>query len=186
MRLVATAIPGCLRIVPEVHEDERGNLTKTFAASQLAAVGVDVPFREQFHSRSRRGVLRGLHVQLPPYDGAKLVVCALGEVFDVLVDLRRGSPVFGLPVSCVMKAPGDAVLVPAGVAHGFCAISEECLVCYSTTSEYVADADAGVRWDSVGAQWPEQEPLVSVRDGRLPRLDEFVSPFLYGSPGAAS
>ena len=186
MKVAATAVPGCLRIVPEVHDDERGSLTKTFVASSLAAAGVEVGFREQFHSVSRAGVLRGMHVQLPPHDGAKLVVCARGEVLDVVVDLRRGSPAFGRPVSCTLRAPGDALLVPAGVAHGFWVVSDECLLCYSTASEYDSQADGGVRWDSIDFAWPEERPLLSARDARLPTLADFASPFVFAAEGASS
>jgi dTDP-4-dehydrorhamnose 3,5-epimerase len=183
MKLAATAIPGCFVVTPDSHSDVRGGLTKTFAASHFADAGLTAPFREHFHSWSRHGVLRGLHVQAPPHDGAKLVVCAAGEVLDVVVDLRAGSPAFGRPLSHSLRGPGDALLVPAGVAHGFYVVSDECLVCYSTTAEYTTPSDDGVRWDSVGAPWPDRDPLVSQRDAGLRPLSEYESPFVYALAG---
>lgn len=184
MNLTATTIPGCLVVAPDAHTDARGSLTKTFAASRFAKAGLTAPFREHFYSRSRRGVLRGLHVQAPPHDGAKLVVCALGEVLDVVVDLRVGSPSFGRPLSHRLHGPGDALFVPAGVAHGFYVLSDECLLCYSTTAEYAPPSDDGIHWESVGAPWPDHDPIVSPRDARLRPFTDYRSPFVYAPAGA--
>lgn len=183
MKLVATAIPGCFAVAPDLHTDARGGLTKTFACSRFAEAGLTEPFREHFHSWSRRGVLRGLHVQALPHDAAKLVVCASGEVFDVVVDLRVGSPLFGRPLAHRLRGPGDGLLVPAGVAHGFSVVSDDCLMCYATTAEYAPLCDVGVRWDSVGASWPDRAPLVSQRDAGLPPLSAYDSPFIYTPAG---
>ena len=179
-----TTIRGCYAVSPETHEDSRGSLTKTFVASALADAGVAQPFREHFHTRSGRGVLRGMHVQAPPADGDKLVVCVLGEALDVLVDLRIGSPSYRRVASFELRAQGPSLLLPAGVAHGFYVTSDECIVAYSTTYEYAAESDGGVHWASIGFDWPDKSPVVSTRVDHLPPLADYDSPFVYRPDGA--
>lgn len=182
-----TDIPGCYAVSPESHDDSRGSLTKTFVASALADAGVAVgPFREQFHTCSGRGVLRGMHVQAPPADGDKLVVCVFGEALDVVVDLRVDSPGYRRVTSFELRARGDSLLVPAGVAHGFYVTSDECIMAYSTTYEYAAESDGGVHWASIGFDWPDENPVVSTRDERLPRLADYGSPFVHRLDGTLS
>jgi len=184
MMLAPLEVPGCLRVVADVHDDARGSLAKPYVATTFAAAGVWEPFRELFHSSSHAGVVRGMHVALPPDDGVKLVVCVVGEALDVLVDLRRGSPAYGRPAAFNLRGPGDGLVVAAGVAHGFAALTEGCVMSYGTVGEHAAATDAGVRFDSIGFAWPFDRPLVSERDAALPTLAEFVSPFVFGpEPG---
>jgi dTDP-4-dehydrorhamnose 3,5-epimerase len=179
MMLIPLSVPGCLRVVTDVHGDPRGSLVKTYVATTFAAAGVRPPFRELFHSSSHAGVVRGMHVALPPDDGFKLVACVAGEALDVLVDLRRGSPAYGRPVSVTLRGPGDALVVAAGVAHGFAALTEGCVMSYATTGEHATGTDGGVRFDSIGFAWPFERPVVSDRDAALPALGEFASPFVF-------
>jgi dTDP-4-dehydrorhamnose 3,5-epimerase len=186
MMLTPLDVPGCLRVAADVHHDARGSLAKPFVATTFAAAGVWEPFRELFHSSSHAGVVRGMHVALPPDDGVKLVACEAGEALDVLVDLRRGSPVYGRAVPLALRGPGDALVVAAGVAHGFAALTEGCLMSYATAGEHATDTDAGVRWDSFGFAWPFEQPLVSERDAGLPALAEFESPFVFEAERGAT
>lgn len=178
MKIAATRLPGCFELQALVRSDERGSFVKTFHAPTFAAAGLRTDFAEEFHSVSRRGVLRGLHFQLPPREHAKLVHCPHGEVFDVAVDLRRGSPTEGEALTLHLSAAqGNALYLPPGLAHGFQALSDEALVAYAVTSVHAPDLDAGIAWDSVGVDWPLPEPLVSERDRAFPALEDFRSPF---------
>lgn len=181
MKLTPLDVPGCLLVAADVHEDPRGSFAKPFVATAFSAAGLREPFRELFHSSSHAGVVRGMHVVLPPDDGAKLVACVAGEALDVLVDLRRGSPAYGRPVSLALRGPGDALVVAGGVAHGFAALTEGCVMSYATVGEHAAGTDAGVRWDSIGFVWPFERPNVSDRDAALPALSAFASPFVFSS-----
>jgi dTDP-4-dehydrorhamnose 3,5-epimerase len=178
-----TNLPRCLEVLPRVRPDARGRFVKTFHAPSFEAAGLPTLFRETFFSESRRGVLRGMHFQLPPFVQEKLVYCPAGRVLDVLVDLRVGSPTFGRVASFELGADDVRMLfVAAGVAHGFCALSEPAVMAYHVTAPHSPSHDAGIRWDSVGFDWPVREPLVSERDQALPRLADFVSPFRFAEP----
>jgi dTDP-4-dehydrorhamnose 3,5-epimerase len=181
-----TSIPGCVELELPASLDRRGDFVKAYQASAFEAVGLDLPIREIYLSRSARGVVRGLHFQLPPHDIAKLVWCPRGTLFDAVVDLRAGSPAFG--AHCVVELSDErhnALFVPKGCAHGFAACSEDAIVAYAVDGEFDADCDAGIRWDSAGIAWPVTDPVLSDRDAGLPRLEDFESPFVFaGEPGA--
>lgn len=170
-------------VEPTVHGDERGFFVETFRANLLHDAGVREVWLQDNHSRSGRGVLRGMHFQLPPGQ-AKLVRCARGEVLDVAVDIRRGSPTFG-KWEAVELSDRNArmVYVPIGFAHGFCVTSEVADVVYKCSNYYVADIESGFAFDDpdVGIEWPELELLVSDRDRQAPRLSEIADdlPFVY-------
>jgi dTDP-4-dehydrorhamnose 3,5-epimerase len=173
-----TGIAGCHLVVPTVHADDRGVLVKTYLESAFADRGLPTHFPEQFYSRSRRGVVRGLHVQLPPAAQDKLVCCVAGEVFDVVVDLRAGSPTYGRHASFSLTAEAwQLVYVPVGLAHGFAAVSDQATMAYLATAEYAPGTDGGIRWDSAGVDWPVDAPVVSTRDAGLPPLGEYRTPF---------
>jgi dTDP-4-dehydrorhamnose 3,5-epimerase len=168
---------------PYVRGDERGSFTKVFQESVLADLGLPTVIREQYHSSSIHGVVRGLHFQVPPHDHAKYVFCLAGQVIDVAVDLRPESPTYGRHVTFELDAArGNGVFLPRGFAHGFAVVSEEAILLYMQTSEYAPDHDAGIRWDSAGIDWPIADPILSARDAGLPPLSDFVSPFT--DPGA--
>ena len=181
MRLEETAIPGCFMVHAENHRDERGTLAKTYHAGVCAAAGLPLTIAEQFHSWSRRGVLRGMHLQGPPAHGTKLVVCLVGEVLDAVLDLRRGSPAYGRHATAELLGERcDGVLIPGGVAHGFYVTAESALLTYSCSYAHDSQLDIGVRWDSAGIPWPVSDPILSARDKALPALSEFESPFAFG------
>lgn len=182
MKFLPTFIPGCLKIVYDARSDDRGHFIKTVQSSLFTAQGLENDFREQFYSVSRRGVVRGMHFQLPPYDHAKLIHCMQGTILDVIVDLRMGSPAFGLSLAVELTEDEPAAFhIPRGCAHGFCALSESATTHYAVTSEYRAESDVGVHWQSLGIIWPvsEREAIVSPRDAMLPPLPDFHSPFRF-------
>lgn len=181
MQIVETSIPGCLELVPPVFRDERGLFVKTFHAPLFSEHGLVTDYAEEFYSVSRRGVLRGLHFQLPPHDVTKLVWCLAGRVLDVVVDLRVGSPACGRHVAVELSSErANMLYIPTGLAHGFLSLEDNTVMMYKCTQVYSAEHDTGIRWDSAGIAWPEASPLVSARDGRFPSLADFSSPFLYG------
>lgn len=169
-----TGIDGLILIEPEVHGDERGFFLETFSDGVWRALGVETGFVQHNHSRSRRGTLRGLHFQTSPGQ-AKLIRCARGEIFDVAVDLRRGSPTFGEWRGFRLDDRDHRQLfVPVGFAHGFCVISKEADVTYLVSSSYDPATEAGIRWDDpqVAVEWPVEDPLLSDRDREAPALAE--------------
>ncbi len=180
MHIADLALPGCRAITPFVFDDERGRFVKTYHAPSFRKMGIDDVFVEDFYSISRRGVVRGLHFQVPPAQANKLVTCIEGRIFDVLLDLRRGSPTYGRHLTLTLDGTaGTLVYLPAGIAHGFCALTEGAVVLYRMTAVHAADCDKGIRWDSAGIEWPVQAPILSKRDAAFPTLAEFSSPFTY-------
>jgi len=141
-------------------------------------------FAEQYYSVSENNVLRGLHFQTPPHDHHKLVTCVEGNVFDVVVDLRKGSRTYRQHQSLALNgARGESVFVPSGCAHGFYVRSKSATMFYNVTTSYVASHDTGIRWDSAGISWPSARPVVSDRDAALPALSEFDTPFVVPARG---
>lgn len=178
--LTPSSIDGCCEVQPRVMEDARGRFVKVFHEDAFRALGLETHFAEEYYSVSHRGVVRGMHFQLPPADHAKVVYCVQGEVFDVVLDLRVGSPTYGQTASFHLSAEqGNYVYIPRGMAHGFCATSETATLVYKVTSVYTPASDTGIRWDSIGVSWPADAPLVSDRDAGLISFADFVSPFVY-------
>lgn len=165
-------LPGVVVVEPQVFGDARGSFMETYHAGKFAEAGIGEAFVQDNHSVSRRGVLRGLHFQARLPQG-KLVRVIRGEIFDVAVDLRRGSPRFGRWHGEVLSAANRRMLyVPPGFAHGFCALSDQAAVLYKCTELYVPELDRGVRWDDpdLGIAWPVTGPVLSEKDARWPRL----------------
>jgi dTDP-4-dehydrorhamnose 3,5-epimerase len=177
------SIPGCYEITPPVYKDHRGVFTKTFNADVFGVYGLQNVFKEQYYTHSNQGVLRGLHFQIPPADHAKLVCCLKGEVLDVMLDLRVGSPKYAQHEKIrLSSASSNTVYLPAGIAHGFYTISDSLLL-YNTTTSYARELDCGIRWDSLDIQWTSGGvPIISKRDSELPLFNEFISPFTYKEP----
>jgi dTDP-4-dehydrorhamnose 3,5-epimerase len=174
MEVVNTPLPGVLLIKPRLFGDARGFFLETFSAARYAGVGVPGPFIQDNVSLSQRGVLRGLHLQ-HPFGQGKLVSVPAGEVFDVVVDVRAGSPTFGRWFGASLNGENQHQLyVPPGFAHGFCALRDNTLFSYKCTELYHRETELGVRWDDpdLAIEWPVVGPAVSEKDGRLPRLRE--------------
>nr|AAO88956.1 dTDP-6-deoxy-D-glucose-3,5-epimerase [Vibrio cholerae] len=158
MKIIDTKIPDVKIIEPKVFGDERGFFFESFNQQQFeAAVGYPVHFVQDNHSKSTKGVLRGLHYQLAPHAQAKLVRCVVGEVFDVAVDIRKSSPTFGQWVGVHLSAENKRQLwIPEGFAHGFVTLSETAEFLYKTTNYYSPQCEGAIRWDDskVGIEWP--------------------------------
>jgi dTDP-4-dehydrorhamnose 3,5-epimerase len=165
------AIPDVLLITPRVCTDNRGFFMETYKRSEFAAAGIGEVFVQENHSRSRRGVLRGLHFQQPPQAQSKLVRVISGKIFDVAVDLRPGSATrwVGVELSAESRT---LVYIPVWCAHGFCVLSEHAEVVYHTSTEYSPEDESGIMWNdpAVGVRWPIANPIVSDRDKRWPLL----------------
>jgi dTDP-4-dehydrorhamnose 3,5-epimerase len=185
VKLRKTAIPGCFEIEYVAHLDARGSFVKTFRATAFRDLGLETDFREAFYSTSSEGVLRGMHFQLPPFDGAKLVYCLHGEVLDVALDLRKGSDSFGQSTAFHLSSNRpSAVYIPRGVAHGFLGMQGPATLVYIVSAEYEPNSDTGILWNSFGFEWPTASPVLSVRDRTFSPLADFDSPFTF-SPDEA-
>lgn len=172
MKIIETDLPGCLVIEPRVFQDERGVFFESFNADRLAEHGLRPTFVQGNVSTSSHGVLRGLHYQWPKPQG-KYVSVVEGEVWDVAVDIRRGSPTFGRWTAVVLSAENRRHFwVPEGFAHGFVALSKRAVFTYLCTATYDAAADANIRWDdpNLAIDWPVSEPQLSPKDARAPFL----------------
>ncbi len=179
---IITDIPGCFEIVPWKIEDARGYFVKTYLRSLYLSLDLETEWREEYFSVSKRGVLRGLHFQLPPHDHAKLVYCPAGEVLDVVLDLRIGSPMYGRHLLLSLTAKkANMVYIPSGCAHGFYTVSESATMMYKVETEYEPSSDAGLLWNSAGIPWPDNNPLLSLRDTQFIPVSRFHSPFFYKS-----
>jgi dTDP-4-dehydrorhamnose 3,5-epimerase len=174
-------VVGAHELVFELATDRRGTLVKLFQSSTFAGAGLPFEVAELFVSRSRRGVLRGLHFQAPPADVAKVVACIEGSVLDAVVDLRENSPTYRQHTVLELSAArANAVYVPHGCAHGFLVTSDDALVAYLQSGEYDPTREGGVLWSSAGIQWGADEPVLSERDRGFPGLLELESPFPSG------
>jgi dTDP-4-dehydrorhamnose 3,5-epimerase len=182
MEIRETTIPGCFEILPHRFSDERGYFVKTLHRDIFIQHGLETEYAEEYYSWSHHGVLRGLHFQLPPSDHVKLVYCVVGEVMDVVVDLRVGSPCYGkFALFDLSAARGNMIYIPRGLAHGFYVNGEHALMMYKVTSTYAAELDTGILWSSVGIPWPDTTPVISPRDGGFLPLAAFDSPFNFNN-----
>jgi dTDP-4-dehydrorhamnose 3,5-epimerase len=184
MQLLPTRLEGPKLIQPAVHGDERGFFCETYRSSVFAELGIREPLVQDNQSRSRRGIVRGLHFQIAP-GISKLVRCARGSILDVVVDLRRGSPTFGQWEAFQLDDQNmHLAYCPIGFAHGFCVLSEEADVVYKQSGYYDAELERAIRYDDpdVGIEWPAGLDLVpSQRDAQAPLLREVAAeiPFEY-------
>jgi dTDP-4-dehydrorhamnose 3,5-epimerase len=176
------AIPDLILIEAKAFVDERGFFSETFQRSEFLKHGIPYSFVQDNHSRSRRGVLRGLHYQKQPAAQAKRVSVIRGEILDVVVDIRKGSPFYGLWTATVLSDQNHrSLFIPEGFAHGFLVLSEEADVVYNVTAEYSAEHERGIVWNdpTIGIAWPIRAPLLSPKDARLPALEDADNNFLY-------
>ncbi|TPG10841.1 dTDP-4-dehydrorhamnose 3,5-epimerase [Sphingomonas oligophenolica] len=171
-------------IKPKRYEDARGWFAEVYSIRDFAARGIHTEFVQDNHSLSvPRYTLRGLHFQTPPCGQDKLVRCVRGRIYDVAVDVREGSPTYGQWVSAELSAEnGHQLFIPTGFAHAFLTLDRDCEVSYKCSGLYAPHHDGGIRWDSLGIDWPMPggtAPELSIKDANLPTLDEFDSPFPY-------
>ena len=175
MEVVATPLIGVLILEPSIAWDERGFFSESWSRREFAkAIGLDVDFVQDGQSGSKRGVLRGLHYQVPPAQQAKLVRVVTGSVFDVALDLRQSSPTFGQWFGVELSSEDHRqVWIPSGMAHGYVATSDWAVVCYKATAYYSPVSERAIRWDDpdVAINWPlENDPLLSEKDAEALHL----------------
>jgi dTDP-4-dehydrorhamnose 3,5-epimerase len=176
MEVSATPLPGVYRVDPRVFVDQRGFFTETWQANRYAQAHIAGPFVQDNHSRSTYGTLRGLHYQLAHPQG-KLVWVVQGKVFDVAVDIRRGSPTFGQWHGEILSGENHRQLyIPAGFAHGFCVLSPSADFYYKCTDFYAPGDEYGLRWDDprLAIPWPITTPQLSEKDAAYPTLDTIL------------
>jgi dTDP-4-dehydrorhamnose 3,5-epimerase len=174
VRVVPTEIAGVLIIEPHVHHDERGFFVETYHADRYRRHGIEGPFVQDNHSRSLGGTLRGLHLQVR-HAQSKLIRVVEGEIYDIAVDARRGSPTFGRWVAITLSAENFMqCYIPAGFAHGFCVMSAVAQVEYKCTDFYDRASEIGIAWNdpALGIPWPIARPVLSERDQQNPTLAE--------------
>ena len=179
MKVIETILPGVLIIEPKVFGDHRGFFKETFQAERYREAGIDLPFVQDNHSRSQRGVLRGLHLQKTRPQG-KLVSCSVGSVYDVAVDVDPESDTFGKYVGVELNDENHRQLwIPPGYAHGFCVLSETADFQYKCTDFYFPEDEGGLIWNDpdVGIPWPIENPALSDKDRNLPSLSEIQKAF---------
>jgi dTDP-4-dehydrorhamnose 3,5-epimerase len=178
MQSLAQPLPGAHLLQPKIFTDDRGDFVKTYHQSAFADLGFEFHTAEEFFSTSRKGVLRGMHFQLPPHDHAKLVYCIAGRIIDVVVDLRKSSATYGRAASAELSEANRMMFyIPSGFAHGFLSLEERSVTVYKTTAVHSPKHDAGIRWNSFGFDWGMATPIISGRDLLLPEKKDFISPF---------
>lgn len=184
LRFTPLEIPEVFLVEAELHADSRGSFWEGYKWSAFANNSIPHNFVQDNFSHSARGVLRGLHYQRDPRAQAKLVVVLSGEIFDVAVDMREGSPTYARWVGKNLAAGTCQMLyIPVGFAHGFCVTSDEAHVMYKVTSEYAPEYERGIRWNDpqIGIDWPLRTPLLSKRDAALPSLADADNDWAYGT-----
>lgn len=175
MKINPTPLDGVFEIENRIFEDFRGMFVKTLHEGGFKEAELETEFKESFYSVSKKGVLRGMHFQLPPHDHAKLVYVTSGEILDVAVDIRKESSTFGQYFSTRLSSDNAKSLYLAkGFAHGFLTLSESATVVYMTTTVHALEFDSGIRWDSFGFDWGDIDlSLISERDKKFIVLEEF-------------
>jgi len=188
LRFVACEIPGVIIVKPEVHRDKRGFFFECFHAEKYREAGIDVRFVQDNHSSSSQGTLRGLHGQNPQPQG-KLVRVLEGEIFDVVVDARRGSPMYGKYVTAVLSSENfKQIYVPPGLLHGFVVISEFAQVEYKCSEFYNPKAEFSVAWNdpALDLPWPIDRPSMSVKDAQAPPLSDVQDRLIEFTPRSSA
>ena len=187
MQVETTPLPGVLVITPRVFVDPRGFFVESYNQEALRGHGIETVFVQDNHSKSVQGTLRGLHYQLSPAAQVKLVRVVRGAIWDVAVDIRRGSPTFGQWFGAELSADNfRQMYVPIGFAHGFCVLSDEAEVLYKTSHVYDPARERGIAWNdpALGIAWPVADPVLSPRDQRAGSLADYLAgtPFVYDVP----
>jgi len=191
MQILETSFPEVKLLIPAKHADERGFFSETYSRRTLAKAGITLDFVQDNQAFSeRRGTIRGLHFQIPPFAQDKVVRVIRGSIFDVVVDVRRSSPTFGRFEAFLLTADDwKQLLIPAGFAHGMCTLEAGTEIMYKVTNFYSPAHDKGVRWDDpdIGISWPvpAEEVLISPKDSSLPPLSSLPSYFSGGDQEAA-
>ncbi|MEO1455621.1 MAG: dTDP-4-dehydrorhamnose 3,5-epimerase [Pseudomonadota bacterium] len=187
MQIEETAIPGAVILTPKRFGDHRGFFSEVWNRALLAEHGIDIDFVQDNHSLSQsKGTIRGLHYQAPPHGQAKMVRCGGGAVWDVAVDVRKGSPAYGTWIGVELSFEnGRQLYVPEGCLHGFATLTDDAQLLYKCSDFYAPDADGSVRWDSasLGIDWRvDGTPELSEKDADAPDFADWTSPFGWSAP----
>lgn len=178
MKKIETPFEGLFILETNNFQDERGGFQKLFNYDFFAENGLDTDFKEFYYSVNKKGVRRGMHFQIPPYDHVKVVYVSYGKILDVVVDIRKRSKTYGNCFSIVLDAQkGQYLYIPKGFAHGFLSLEDNTIVNYAQTSCYNKEFDSGIDQESIGFDWGVKKPIVSGRDLLFPNLKEYSSPF---------
>lgn len=181
MQFTPTKFKDAWLVTPQVFQDERGFFLESYSMKKFKEKGIDAHFVQDNHAMSvKKGVLRGLHFQEPPFAQAKLVRVVKGSVFDVIVDLRKDSPTFGQAEGFTLSAKNFQMLfVPKGFAHGYCTLEDNTEFLYKTDDFYAPESEGGIAWNDpdLKIDWPIAEPTLKERDENWPKFREFNSPF---------
>ena len=182
MKVHSTRLMGLIKIEPKRFGDHRGFFAETYSRRAYESIGVDIEFVQDNHSISAAvGTVRGLHFQSPPHAQAKLVRCGRGAIFDVAVDIRRGSPTYGKWAGFMLSAEnGTQLYIPAGFAHGFTTLAPDSEIVYKCSDYYAPEAEGALRWDdpTIGIDWPILgDAILSDKDAKAPLLADLCSPF---------
>jgi len=164
-------IPEVILIKPKIFKDKRGFFMESYQYSKFADIGVKEHFKQDNHSKSKKGVLRGLHYQTKPKAQAKIVRCIRGKIFDVAVDIRKKSPTYGKWVGVILSEKNKKQLyIPSSFAHGFCVLSEQTEIIYKSSNEYSPKHERGIIWNdsTINIKWPIKKPIVSEKDSKFP------------------
>ena len=180
MEIIKTPLEGLLIIKPDVFEDDRGYFFESFNQEKFRSAGLDLTFLQDNESKSKKGVLRGLHYQAPPFAQGKLVRVISGSVLDVAVDIRKNSPTCGRWESIVLSGQNKWMYwIPAGFAHGFATLEDDTMFFYKCTNVYSKISEGSIRWDDpdLNINWGVDNPVISEKDKVSPGFGELVSPF---------
>ena len=176
--MIETKLNGVFLIENFTAFDNRGLFLKHFNKSSLVSKGLECDFKESYFNISKKGVIRGMHFQTPPFDHSKLITVVEGSIIDVILDLRKDSHNYLKFIDIKLSSKKNKSLyIPKGFAHGFCVISDKAIVNYLVTSEYNSNYDKGINCNSFGFKWQIENPIISKRDQELIDLKEFKSPF---------
>lgn len=177
MTAIKEILPGAYVVENVAVNDRRGSFCKKYTKNLLDDLSIDFIAYEEFYTKSRKGVIRGMHFTMPPFDQAKIISCVFGMVNDVVLDLRKG-PNYGEYAEIILNADSPSLLIlPSGIAHGFESLSDDSLVTYTTDKAYVANLDCGISYRSFGYEWRTKDPILSSRDLELISFSDFISPF---------
>lgn len=180
MTISKFSIQGLLLLTPNIIKDERGYFFESYRESAVLADLNHIDFVQENESMSNKGVLRGLHLQAPPFGQAKFIRVVRGRILDVALDIRKGSSTFGQYAKVELNdREKQSFFIPEGFAHGFVCLEDNTVVQYKCSSYYNKESELGIRWDdpSLGIDWPNMEFIISEKDKKLPFLDDFVSPY---------
>jgi len=181
MNFLETKLDGVFIIEPDFFSDHRGVFVKTFHKGEFRQRRLEADFMENFFSESKRNVIRGMHFQTPPHDHAKLIYVTRGAIIDVVLDIRNNSPHYGGFITAELSDINKKMIyIPRGCAHGFAVANEPACVVYLQTSMHKPDHDAGILWNSFLMDWGIDDPIISDRDKRFPKLKDYQSPFYFG------